>query len=115
MLVSHLFSVFTDSFFIEPLSPNPFLIKYFQPITLEFQVAVLSDGLSNAVNRIMLKRPGSIEPSFIRSIQNSSQVFAEEVGFAGSATAGIYTACEHKRALNCLIFDQFILMQHLCI
>ena len=70
------------------------MIKYFQPLTLSFQVALCSDGIRNSVHSIFVDGPGYGELSNISSIASSSQVFVEDVGVAGSRTAGNYTACK---------------------
>ena len=102
----YVFFVVADDLYIQPLSPNPFIVKYFQPVALSFQVAALSNGISNiAVPQILLERSGSSEPLSIRSTANNSQVFTEELGFAGNRTTGNYTACKHillAYNVNCL-------------
>ena len=74
-------------------------IRFFDNLTLSFQVAVRSNGVSNFVSRIFLEPPGSRKPSYINHTEHSSQVFTEELGFAGNRSVGNYTACEH--ALTC--------------
>lgn len=78
------------------------MVKYFQPLTLSFQAAVQSDGIINNVRTIVLEQPGSSESSLITSSDNSVQVFAEDLGYAGSGTTGNYTACEYTMFIYCL-------------
>ena len=93
--MSYLFFVVADPYFIQPLSPNPLVVKYLHPVSLSFQVAALSNGIDNRVRGIFLVRPGSREPLGISSTTSNSQVFTEELGPAVSQTSGNYTACEH--------------------
>jgi len=95
-----IYSVVIDDFYIKPLSASPFRVKYFQPLTLSFQVAVQSNGICNNVRDIFLERPGSNKPLVITNEAKFSQVFAKELGFAGVRSAGNYTACEYKLVFN---------------
>ena len=101
--MSYLLFVVADEYFIQPLSPNPLKVKYLQPVTLSFQVAVLSDGINNIVRdlEIPLEKPGSNESLVISSTTNNSQVFTKELGPAVNQTSGNYTACEHM-LLTCV-------------
>ena len=101
--MSHLFFVIVDDFFIQSLTPNPLMVKYLQPVTLSFQVAVQSNGIFNTVEVIRLERPGSSEQIPILSTRDNSQVFTEELGPAGIQTVGNYTACEHITTSICVI------------
>ena len=84
----------TDPSFIQPLSPNPVLVKYFQNVTLSFQAAVNSNGVTNRVSQIFLEQPGNSEQVRVFNETNNSQVFDYELILAGSHTAGNYTACK---------------------
>ena len=87
--------ILTDPSYIQPLSLSPVMVKYFQNVTLSFQAAVNSNGISNQVSQISLKLPGNSEQLIIISTRNNSQVFAHELILAGSRTEGNYTACEY--------------------
>lgn len=98
--MTYLFFVVADEYFIQPLSPNPLRVKYLQPVILSFRVAVLSNGIFNIVEEILLARPGPSERSAIISTRDNSQVFTEELGPAENRTSGNYTACEHTYITN---------------
>ena len=100
--MSHLFFVVADDFFIQPLTPNLLIVKYLQPVTLSFQVAVQSNGIFNRAE-VLLERPGPSEQTPIFSTRDNSQVFTEELGPAGIRTVGNYTACEHITTSICVI------------
>ena len=87
--------ILTDPSYIQPLSLNPVMVKYFQNVTLSFQAAGNSNGISNEISQISLKLPGNNEQLLIISARNNSQVFAHELIQAGSHTEGNYTACEY--------------------
>ena len=74
---------------------------------LSFQVAVLSDGFANSGLQLMLEGPGFSEPTIIHSTDSNSQVYTQELGFAGTGTAGNYTACEDKKHFVIIILKLF--------
>ena len=70
------------------------MVKYFQNVTLSFQAAVDSNGVTNRVPQIFLEQPGNSEQVHVFNEANNSQVFAYELVLAGNHTAGNYTACK---------------------
>lgn len=93
LVVMYLTFVYVGEYYIEPLSPSPIMVKYFQPVTLSFRVAVQSDGIINHVRMIIIQKSGSGDMSNVVSMTNS-QVFSQDLGFAGGKTGGNYTACK---------------------
>ena len=88
-------------YYVQPLTPIPIVIRYFQPINLTFLVAASSDGISNDVNPdavFQYNPPGTPvgPPHLLRTSEDSSQIFILDLDRAGLNTTGHYLISMYK-------------------
>lgn len=100
--VSKLILIFIGDTYFQPLSSDPFIPSYNQPVILRFLLAVGSDGISNGITYESLvafydnsteNSGGQFSP---RPSEASLQVFILELGIAASNLTGNYTVCMYS-------------------
>ena len=73
------------------------MVRYLQPISLAFLVALNSDGISNTIEfltvvQVDINGRGSIHEA--NELETSSQIFTIDLGNATEMIAGNYTICK---------------------
>ena len=89
------------------LSPNPIVVEFLQPVSFAVLVAVMSNGISNGINKYVVRLP-TRRLVFTDHLENSSQIFLLDLGDARPETAGEYLIRKYTKLFTIANIKTFL-------